>query len=195
MRVVLVGDDPGLAGLLAAHNVEVAAQAAPGADLPALVALHAPDVIVWDSAPAGLHPRVRDLGVPVLVLAGGAEDPEEVLASGARGLLFRDASPARLAAAVEALAHGLVVLDEPSAGRWRRQPGVPPPELIEPLTPRESEVLQLLAQGLPTRAIAERLHISEHTAKFHVNSILGKLGAATRTEAVALAIRSGLVIL
>jgi two-component system, NarL family, nitrate/nitrite response regulator NarL len=193
MRVVLVGDDAGLAGLLAAHGVEVAAQGAPGADLPALVALHAPDVVVWDSA--GLHPGVRDLGVPVLVLAGAAEDPEEVLASGARGLLFRDASPARLAAAVEALAHGLVVLDEPSAGRWRRQPAVPPPELIEPLTPRESEVLQLLAQGLPSRAIAERLHISEHTAKFHVNSILGKLGAATRTEAVALAIRSGLVIL
>jgi two-component system, NarL family, nitrate/nitrite response regulator NarL len=195
MRIVLVGEDPGLAGLLTAHGMEVAAQAGPEADLPALAAAHAPDLILWDAGPAGSHAHFRDLGVPVLVLVAGADDPEEALASGARGVLVRDAAPARLAAAAEAVAQGLIVLDEPLTGRLRRPPGAPPPELVEPLTRRESEVLQLLAQGLPTRAIAERLHISEHTAKFHVNAILGKLGAATRTEAVAVAIRSGLVIL
>ena len=63
------------------------------------------------------------------------------------------------------------------------------------LTPRESEVLQLLAEGLPNKAIAERLGISDHTAKFHVNAILGKLGASTRTEALAQAARLGLVLL
>jgi len=70
-----------------------------------------------------------------------------------------------------------------------------PAALVEPLTPRESEVLQLLAQGLPNKAIAERLRISDHTAKFHVNAILGKLGAQTRTEAIVHAARLGLVLL
>ena len=61
------------------------------------------------------------------------------------------------------------------------------------LTPREQEVLRLLADGLPNKSIAERLTVSEHTVKFHVASILGKLGAQSRTEAVVLATRSGLL--
>ncbi len=65
----------------------------------------------------------------------------------------------------------------------------------EALTPREVEVLRLLAQGLPSKAIASQLRISEHTVKFHVGSIMGKLGAASRTEAVTLAIRRGLIAL
>jgi DNA-binding NarL/FixJ family response regulator len=68
-------------------------------------------------------------------------------------------------------------------------------ELPEPLTRREREVLQMLAAGLANKEIAARLNISDHTAKFHVAAILGKLGAATRTEAVALGIRRGLVLL
>jgi DNA-binding NarL/FixJ family response regulator len=67
--------------------------------------------------------------------------------------------------------------------------------LSEPLTPRESEVLQMLASGLANKEIASRLMISEDTVKFHVASILGKLGAGTRTEAVSLGIRRGLVLL
>jgi DNA-binding NarL/FixJ family response regulator len=70
-----------------------------------------------------------------------------------------------------------------------------PDELAEPLTPRESEVLQMLASGLANKEIAAKLAISEHTVKFHVASILGKLGAGSRTEAVALGIRRGLVLL
>jgi DNA-binding NarL/FixJ family response regulator len=68
-------------------------------------------------------------------------------------------------------------------------------ELAEPLTPRESEVLQMLASGFANKTIAARLKISEHTVKFHVASILGKLGAGSRTEAVSLGIRRGLVLL
>jgi DNA-binding NarL/FixJ family response regulator len=68
-------------------------------------------------------------------------------------------------------------------------------ELAEALTPRESEVLQMLASGLANKEIAARLTISEHTVKFHVASILGKLGAGSRTEAVSLGIRRGLVLL
>jgi|SRR5262245_4474604 len=65
----------------------------------------------------------------------------------------------------------------------------------EPLTPREVEVLELLAEGLPNKAIADRLHISDQTVKFHVSSISGKLGAANRTDAVRRALRRGLITL
>jgi DNA-binding NarL/FixJ family response regulator len=65
----------------------------------------------------------------------------------------------------------------------------------EVLTPREQEVLQLLAEGLPNKTIADRLYISEHTVKFHVNAILSKLGAQSRTEAVVRATRLGLLLL
>src|SRR5919201_4733198 len=65
----------------------------------------------------------------------------------------------------------------------------------EPLTPREVEVLELLAEGLPNKAIAARLHISDQTVKFHVSSISGKLGAANRTDAVRRAVRRGLITL
>ncbi|HTN52694.1 MAG TPA: helix-turn-helix transcriptional regulator, partial [Anaeromyxobacter sp.] len=76
------------------------------------------------------------------------------------------------------------------------RPGPPPlSPLVEPLTPREAEVLSLLAEGLSNRAIAARLGISEHTAKFHVGAVLGKLGAESRSEAVSLAARLGLVVL
>ena len=71
---------------------------------------------------------------------------------------------------------------------WARRP-------LEPLTPREREVLELLAHGLSNRQIAERLGISEHTAKFHVAAISGKLGAASRTEAVSRGVRRGLITL
>jgi DNA-binding NarL/FixJ family response regulator len=68
-------------------------------------------------------------------------------------------------------------------------------ELAEALTPREGEVLQMLASGLGNKEIAAKLAISEHTVKFHVASILGKLGATSRTEAVSLGIRRGLIML
>jgi len=67
--------------------------------------------------------------------------------------------------------------------------------LLEPLTKREREVLQMLAGGLANKEIAARLAISDHTVKFHVASILGKLGVSTRTEAVSVGIRRGLVLL
>src|SRR5260370_38862805 len=65
----------------------------------------------------------------------------------------------------------------------------------EPLTPRERDVLQLMAEGLPNKLIAVRLSISEHTAKFHISAIMTKLGAASRTEAVTIGARRGLLIL
>jgi DNA-binding CsgD family transcriptional regulator len=93
------------------------------------------------------------------------------------------------------VAEGLLVVD-PVLAEAVLRPGAPTvPPLVEPLTPREGEVLALLVEGLSNRAIAARLGISEHTAKFHVGAVLGKLGAESRAEAVTLAARLGLVVL
>jgi DNA-binding NarL/FixJ family response regulator len=98
-------------------------------------------------------------------------------------------------AALQAAAQGLAVLDPAFASEVlpaRERMGEAP---IEELTPRELEVLQLLAEGLSNRAVARQLDISEHTVKFHVNAILGKLGAQSRTEAVVRATRLGMILL
>ena len=125
--------------------------------------------------------------------------------AGDRGLAFgalrRDATPEEIAAALGAVAGGLITLDRRFAPLLLQPtiPLTPAPEQFtgpeEPLTARELEVLQLLAEGLPNKIIATRLHITEHTAKFHVSSILMKLGAASRTEAVTTAARRGLLML
>ena len=122
----------------------------------------------------------------------------EMLRAGIRGVLPSDISPEQLIAALEAAAAGLIVMHP--AGVEAMFPPIepasrPPAELTEILTPRESEVLQMLASGLANKEIAARLAISEHTVKFHVASILGKLGAGSRTEAVSIGIRRGLVLL
>ena len=118
------------------------------------------------------------------------------------GALQRDATGEEIVAAIAAVAGGLMTLDRRWAGALLATPErsqAPIPERLadreEPLTARELEVLQLLAEGLPNKRIAAQLHISEHTAKFHVSASLLKLGAASRTEAVTLAARRGLLIL
>src|SRR5262249_58818697 len=125
----------------------------------------------------------------------GEEQAGAALAAGARGVLLRDTPADRLAAALEAAVRGLVVLDESLAEGWLRRPAAGAAPLVEPLTPRELQVLELLAEGLSNKAIAGRLGISDHTAKFHVNAILGKLGVQSRTEALVQAARLGLIVL
>ena len=124
------------------------------------------------------------------------------LGVGVRAVLPNDISPDQLVAALEAAASGLVVLHPTQSltpVNTHGFPRSPAPqgleELAEALTPREGEVLQMLASGLGNKEIAAKLAISEHTVKFHVASILGKLGAASRTEAVSLGIRRGLILL
>jgi len=104
-----------------------------------------------------------------------------------------DVDAAALVAAVRAAAVGLIVLDPTVAGATGVHTHSRVSEGGESLTAREREVLQLVAEGLPNKAIARELGISEHTAKFHVGSLLGKLGAASRTEAVTLATRRGIL--
>jgi two-component system, NarL family, nitrate/nitrite response regulator NarL len=104
-----------------------------------------------------------------------------------------DVDAAALTAAVRAAASGLIVLDPTVAGATGVHTHARTSEGAETLTAREREVLLLVAEGLPNKAIARELGISEHTAKFHVGSLLGKLGAASRTEAVTLATRRGIL--
>jgi DNA-binding NarL/FixJ family response regulator len=138
--------------------------------------------------------------IPVVVLteAVSAAASAQALHAGIRALLPSEISTDQLIAALQAAAAGLVVLhpaEVPAAFPTVAPASQPLAELAEPLTRREREVLQMLAAGLANKEIAARLNISDHTAKFHVAAILGKLGAATRTEAVALGIRRGLVLL
>jgi NarL family two-component system response regulator YdfI len=120
----------------------------------------------------------------------------DALRRGVRAVFPSNVAHEQLIPALEAAAAGLTVLHAegvaamfPAAQMTSRSSA----DLAEPLTPREKEVLQMLANGLANKEIASRLAISEHTVKFHVASILGKLGAGSRTEAVSLGIRRGLV--
>ena len=114
-----------------------------------------------------------------------------ILAQRAGGILPEEASSEEIIQAIKAVALGLMVFD--GAVIQLADSGSNDRSSREPLTPRETEVLNLLADGLGNREIAGRLHISEHTIKFHIRSILGKLGASTRTEAVSRGLRSGLI--
>jgi DNA-binding NarL/FixJ family response regulator len=152
------------------------------------------DLVVWDFGPALSAARdqllkVTEVDLPILALGPGALSAE-ALAAGAAGFLRRETSGARLRAALEAVALGLQVT-EPATLPGTEARGPEPEEL----TAREMEVLQLLVEGLPNKEIARRLGISEHTVKFHVTTVLGKLGARTRTEAVTRAIRQGVIAL
>jgi DNA-binding NarL/FixJ family response regulator len=203
LRVLIVADDPlvrgGLAALLAGRTeFIVAGQMAGTADLQPGIAAYSPDVVVWDigwSAPLERLADLRDAGVSVVALLSDEAHATDVWIAGARGLLLRSTAADTLAAALTAVARGLVVLDPALGGVMlaaRERVSTPPGES---LTSRELEVLQYLAEGLPNKAIALKLGISEHTIKFHVNAILGKLGAQSRTEAVVRASRLGLIIL
>ena len=106
-------------------------------------------------------------------------------------VLSRDASPAQIRAAAAALAVGLRIHDEAAPRRSDESEF----SFVEPLTERELEVLNLVAEGFSNPEIARRLKVSRNTVKFHVSSIIQKIGASSRTEAVAIALRRGLIII
>jgi DNA-binding NarL/FixJ family response regulator len=128
--------------------------------------------------------------LPVVLLTDDLPN-RVILRSGVRAMLPRDAPPAQIAAAIQAAAAGLVAV--PAAETLPLLPLAPEDGQPDRLTPREIEVLEMLAEGVSNKMIAFRLSISEHTAKYHVNSILAKLNAGTRTEAVMRGVRLGLV--
>jgi two-component system, NarL family, nitrate/nitrite response regulator NarL len=158
--------------------------------LPDTEGVVAADVVVWDAADNSRPSTIS----PVLALVSAPAEARQALRSGARGALSRSAPAHAIAPAALAVAAGHWVLDETFAQALLHlgESSGTAPSL---LSPREQEVLGLLSEGLSNRDVAERLGISRHTAKFHVNAILDKLGATTRTEAVVLAARGGLLSL
>ena len=216
ISVVIVAASPlaraGLEHLLAARQVEVAGSFANLDELENRLDDLPADAMLVDASgepfesfldsliASGLASdfRVVLLTEPASVNASGA-----ALRAGVRAVLPSDTPPDQLIAALQAASSGLLVLHpvqvqaQVTANGFASAPARSraPDEFAESLTPRENEVLQMLASGLGNKEIAAKLKISEHTVKFHVASILGKLGAASRTEAVSLGIRRGLVLL
>jgi two-component system, NarL family, response regulator YdfI len=213
IRVFIVASSPlarsGLQQLLASPEIEIVGSSV---DLESAAGLLSepeaePDVIVVDASReasvtvASLSPASSDVGadIPIVVLETADNGAgSDLLRQGVRSVLPAGVSPAELIAALRAVTSGLIVL-HPSTIAAIPHAAVntarATEEWIEPLTKREKEVLQMLAAGLGNKEIAAKLNISDHTAKFHVGSILGKLGVSTRAEAVAMSIRRGLVLL
>jgi two-component system nitrate/nitrite response regulator NarL len=191
LAVLVVADDPwvraGLATALAAEGMEVVedADAAAGSAMVAVVDGGWAGVAALD----GVDPEV-----PAVLLVADPTDVLPALRRGARGVLGRDVRGPRLGAAVRGVAAGVIVLDPPSARALSGDAEDFAP-LVEPLTPRELQVLECLARGYSNRRTARELGIAESTVKFHVNAILAKLSVGSRTEAVVAAARRGLVSL
>jgi len=211
IRVFIVAASPlirgGLQSMLADSRFDIVGSAADLESISGQLVDVEPDVVLVEAAADAqeeLLSALEDAEVAqeyaVIVLS---EQPKtawlcKVLRAGVRAVLSRDVAPEQLRAAVEAATAGLVVIHPSELDTVLSAtvgPSAPLDELLEPLTRREREVLQMLAAGLANKEIAARLSISDHTVKFHVASILGKLGASTRTEAVSAGIRRGLVML
>jgi two-component system, NarL family, response regulator YdfI len=185
----------GLEALVASHPGIDLAGSYP--DLSALEALR-PDVVLAAFSVDELAPPT-DGHSPAIVLLTGERHPawtQEALRLGVRGLLSRDASAAEILAAVEAAASGMAIVDprelETLVGATASSPISAE---THSLTARELDVLRMMAEGAANKTIAWKLGISDHTVKFHVASILGKLRAASRTEAVTIGVRKGLILL
>ncbi len=143
---------------------------------------------------------------PRIIVFTAFDNDERIIAAleaGANGYLLKGAPREEIFNAIRVTMQGGSLLQPVIASKllrhvgqqYGRRPSNSQPALLEPLTERELEVLALLAQGMPNKEIAARLIISERTAKFHVSSIMGKLGATNRTEAVSLAAQKGLITL
>ena len=152
------------------------------------------DVIVFDADPDTL-PSVDAEGVGIVLLTGDADGARqsELWPSRVRAILPHNAPIGEILAAVQAVAAGFVLLKPEEAERAHIAPRAAPAGRGETLTPREVEVLQMIAAGESNKRIAWKLGISEHTVKFHVASILSKLSAGSRAEALAIGIRRGLI--
>jgi NarL family two-component system response regulator YdfI len=167
-----------------------------------------PEVVLLDlenegrspgSAALPALPRIpNSFPVVVLIDEPSADWTASALRSGVKAILPRDSGMDEILAAVQTVHAGFVLLDPQVTQNLASRipaPAAQPAAALDDLTPREVEVLRMLAEGLGNREMASRLGISDHTVKFHVSSILDKLGAATRTEAVTMGIRMGIILL
>ena len=208
IRLLVADDHPmlreGLVAVLGTQqDFEVVGEAADGSEVVRLVERLRPDVILLDLEMPGMDgvaalEKLQETGTEARVVVFTAYDTDErilgALRAGARGYLLKGASRAEIFSAIRTVHSGGSLLQPVVTGRlldhMSREDA---PAGADALTPREIEVLELLARGLPNREIAGRLFISERTVKFHVSSLLSKLGAENRTEAARIAVRRGLV--
>jgi two-component system, NarL family, response regulator LiaR len=205
IRVLVVDDHPmvrsGLAAFMEAFDdLEPAGEAAGGAQAIRLCGQLQPDVVLMDMIMPGMDGaeatrRIRQQfpQIQVIALTSFGEEAlvQQALQAGAIGYLLKNVSHLELAEAIRAAHNGRPTL-APEATKALIHAASRPPAPGSDLTPREREVLELLVEGLNNPQIAERMVVGESTVKSHVSAVLAKLGATTRTEAVALAIRNGL---
>jgi len=163
-----------------------------------------PDVVIVDVAGPDPHvlAAIRNLPPHSSAVILLADEPDAqwcaaALRAGVRGILPREATQEEIEAAVQAAHLGLIMLDPELTAEIlnhvKNESDTSPPQPLGELTARETEVLRFLAEGAANKEIAQRLGISDHTVKFHISAILAKLGAASRTEALTLGIRMGLI--
>jgi DNA-binding NarL/FixJ family response regulator len=205
IRIVVADDHPvvreGLAAILATQaDFSVVGEAADGAELLRIAAAERPDVALVDlampevdGAAAIRRLQVEAPATRALVLTAFDSDERIIgaIEAGARGYLLKGAPRAEIFAAVRLVAGGGSLLQPPIAARLVARMARPPLSL----TPRELEVLQLVAQGRANKEIAALIGVTERTVKFHLSAIMARLGAANRTEAVTLAAQNGLIAL
>ena len=192
----------GLAAFLSAfEDLELVAEAGSGREAVRLCEEEAPDVVVMDLVMPGMDGATATRAIreacpqtEVIALTSFREEElvQNALQAGALSYLLKDVSADQLAEAIREANAGRSTL-APEATEALIHAATQPKTRDYNLTPREREVLALMAEGLHNPEIAERLVVSRSTVKFHVSSILGKLGASSRTEAVAVAIQEGLL--
>jgi DNA-binding NarL/FixJ family response regulator len=209
IRILVADDHPvvrdGLVAILSTQpDFEIVGEAADGAEAVEQARALTPDVMLLDLGMPELDgvevlKRLRNESVPTRVIVFTAFDTDErildAVQAGAQGYLLKGAPRDELFSAVRVVQSGGSLLQPIVASRLLRRvsEGRAAQDVAELLTGRELEVLRLLAQGQQNKEIAAQLVISERTVKFHVSSILGKLGAGNRTEAVRIAAQQGLV--
>lgn len=201
VRVFIVADNSlvraGLANVLTGQ-VDIVGQSANEAHLLSTLEIYRPDVVLWDLAwtEVGETDQLADVvesQLPVLAILNDTNQAPLLWQMGVQGLLWQETDPLKIETALNAVALGLMVIDQTLAPLMQTTTPNAAEILPEALTPRELEVLQLIAEGLSNKAIAYALNISDHTVKFHVTAIMTKLSAQSRTEAVVRATRLGLI--